>query len=174
MAITRRVRPECVEDFERELSAFAGQTLADRRSLGVHLLYPAPGSTEYGILRSFASEEDKDSFYQSDVYRGWEEKIAPYVEGEPVFRKLDGLEAWFRDPHVKMPPRWKMALLTWVAVWPVSMLVPFVLSPLLGNELPHVLRAGVISAGIVVTLTWLAMPLLVKLAHGWLHPESSP
>ena len=47
-------------------------------------------------------------------------KIKPLVEGEPVFRELNGLEAWFRAPHNPLP-RWKMAFLTWVAVWPVSM-----------------------------------------------------
>jgi uncharacterized protein len=69
-----------------------------------------------------------------------------------------------------MPPRWKMALLTWIAVWPVSMLVPAILMPLLGPNFPQVLTAGLIAAGIVVILTWVAMPLLVKVAHRWLHP----
>jgi uncharacterized protein len=68
-----------------------------------------------------------------------------------------------------MPPRWKMAVLTWIAVWAVSMLVPTILVPLLGPDSPKVLSAGLISAGIVVILTWVAMPLLVKVAHPWLH-----
>ena len=92
------------------------------------------------------------------------------VEGEPVHRELKGLEAFFPTPHAPGPPRWKMALLTWVAVWPVSMLVPALLSPLLGPSFPRILAGGVISAGIVVTLTWGAMPLLVKLAKKWLQP----
>jgi antibiotic biosynthesis monooxygenase (ABM) superfamily enzyme len=51
-----------------------------------------------------------------------------------------------------MPPRLKMALLTWIAVWPVSMLVPAILMPLLGPNSPQVLTAGLIAAGIVVIL----------------------
>jgi antibiotic biosynthesis monooxygenase (ABM) superfamily enzyme len=82
----------------------------------------------------------------------------------------EGLEAWFRNPHAPMPPRWKMALLTWIAVWPVSILVPAILMPLLGPNSPQVLTAGLIAAGIVVILTWVAMPLLIKVAHPWLHP----
>jgi uncharacterized protein len=46
-----------------------------------------------------------------------------------------------------------MALLTWIAVWPVSILVPAILMPLLGPNSPQVLTAGLIAAGIVVILT---------------------
>jgi len=50
------------------------------------------------------------------------------------------------------------------------MLVSAILMPLLGPNSPQVLTAGLIAAGIVVILTWVAMPLLVKVAHRWLHP----
>jgi antibiotic biosynthesis monooxygenase (ABM) superfamily enzyme len=73
-------------------------------------------------------------------------QIEPMVEGEPTYRQLEGLEAWFRDPHGPMPPRWKMPLLTWIAVWPVSMLDPAILMPLVGPNSPQVLTAGLIAA----------------------------
>jgi uncharacterized protein len=93
------------------------------------------------------------------------------VEGEARYRQLNGLEAWFRDPHGSMPPTWKMALLTWVAVWPVSMAVPAVLTPFIGAILHPAIVAGVIAAGIVVVLTWIAMPILVRVAKPWLAPH---
>jgi hypothetical protein len=74
---------------------------------------------EYGIMRSFASTADRDAFYQTPLYRERLTRIEPMVEGEATYRQLEGLEAWFRSPHAPMPPRWKMALLTWIAVWPV-------------------------------------------------------
>ena len=46
---------------------------------------------------------------------------------------------------------------------------PAILMPMLGPNSPQVLTAGLIAAGIVVILTWVAMPLLVKVAHRWLH-----
>jgi hypothetical protein len=60
-------------------------------------------------------------------------------------------------------------LLTWIAVWPVSMLVPAILMPLLGPNSPQGLSAGLIAAGIVVIRIWVAMPLLVSRA-----PLASP
>jgi antibiotic biosynthesis monooxygenase (ABM) superfamily enzyme len=95
------------------------------------------------------------------------------VEGEPIYRKLDGLEAWFREPKAAMPPRWKMALLTWIAVWPVSMAVPALIVPWWPASIPTVFLAGLGAALIVVVLTWVAMPFLVKVARPWLHPAHS-
>ncbi|HEY5895552.1 MAG TPA: antibiotic biosynthesis monooxygenase [Chthoniobacterales bacterium] len=173
IAITRRVRKTHIAEFERALADFASRSLAEPGARGVHCLHPPPGSgsTEYGILRTFASVADRDAFYETALYKDWLVRIEPMVEGEASYRRLDGLEAWFREPHGAMPPRWKMALLTWIAVWPVSMIVPAILVPLLGPNISKILTSGVVSAGIVIVLTWVAMPLLVKVAHSWLHPE---
>lgn len=167
VAITRRVRADRVADFERALAAFAARSLAEPGARGVHFLRPPPDSDgrEYGILRSFASEADRDAFYETALFKAWTAEIAPMVEGEPTYRELSGLEAWFRGAPL---PRWKMAVLTWVAVWPVSMVVPAAIVPLAAG-LPRPLVSGLVAAGIVVVLTWGAMPLLVKAAAPWLH-----
>jgi hypothetical protein len=39
---------------------------------------------------------------------------------------------------------------------------------------PNVIFAGAVAAGIVLALTWFAMPVLVKLARPWLQPENVP
>lgn len=176
IAITRRVREDRVEDFKLALAEFAQRSLGEPGSLGVHCLHPPPGaaSREFGILRSFATEADRDAFYETPLYQEWVRKIDPMVEGKAEYRQLSGLEAWFRDANGPMPPRWKMALLTWVAVWPVSMLIPALLRPLLGPIAHPLVFAAVASAGIVITLTWVAMPTLVRLAHPWLHPKPHP
>jgi antibiotic biosynthesis monooxygenase (ABM) superfamily enzyme len=176
IAITRRVRKEHIGDFKLALAEFAQRSLGEPGSLGVHCLHPPPGtdSCEFGILRSFATAADRDAFYETPFYREWVRRIEPMIEGEARYRQLDGLEAWFRDAKGPMPPRWKMALLTWVAVWPISMLLPALLEPVLAPVLHPVVFAGTVSAGIVVLLTWAAMPALVRLAHSWLHPTPQP
>ncbi len=125
IAITRRVRSGYLADFERLLTDFSSRSLAEPGARGMHFLHPPPGSSsaEYGILHSFASEAERDAFYRSPLYRQWLKDIAPLTEGEAIHRELSGLEAWFRHPGESIPPRWKMALLTWVAVWPVIHLI---------------------------------------------------
>jgi len=124
-------------------------------------------------MRGFASVADRDAFYQSALFKDWLARIRPMVEGESIRRQLVGLEAWFRDSTEPMPPRWKMAVLTWIAAWPV-MLVSAILALALGRNVPQVLQAALVAVGLVVILTWVAMPFLVKIAHPWLHPKSSP
>ncbi len=135
------------------------------------MLTPAPGSpsNEFGILRTFSSQKERDAFYASDLFKCWLERIQPMVEGAPEYRQLTGLEAWFRG--LNDPPTWKMALLTWIAVWPVSMAVPAVLQPLIGQKVSDTIFAGVVAAGIVLVLTWIAMPVLVILVKPWLKPQ---
>jgi uncharacterized protein len=175
IAITRRVRPGCEAEFKEALREFFQTSFAHGGVLGATMLAPLPGSEErdYGILRSFRSEQERDAFYASPMFKAWDERARTLTEGEPVYRPLNGLEAWFRAPGGP-PPRWKMALLTWLAVWPVSMLVPAVLAPLIGQSVPHFIFAGAVAGGIVAILTWAAMPLLVKVARPWLHQPSSP
>ena len=174
IAITRRVRKEHVGEFEQALAEFARRSLAEpgRAACIAYTLRPALARRNMACCARFASAEDRDAFYASPLYRDWIAQIKPWIEGDPQCRDLQGLEAWFREPGLPMPPDWKMALLTWIAVWPVSMLVPAVLLPLLGPKFNFVLAAGIIAAGIVVILTWVAMPILVKIAYRWLYPTA--
>ena len=48
-------------------------------------------------------------------------------------------------------------MLTWIAVWPTSMFISLILKPTLARNFPHVLAAGVVAAGIVVILYWIAI-----------------
>jgi len=173
VAVTRRVKPGREAEFQEALREFFKTSFAHTGVHGASMLVPPPGtkSPEFGILRTFTSQQDREAFYGSPMFQAWEERIKPLVEGEPEYRELTGLEAWFRSPQ-NPPPKWKMVLLTWIGVWPVSMAVPAVLRPLIGPGLPKALFAGVVAGGIVIVLTWVAMPLLVKLTKGWLHPKN--
>ena len=170
VAITRRARPGCEAEFREALRGFFQASFDHGGVLGASMLVPPPGSpsAEFGILRTFASERERDSFYASPLFQSWLEKSLPLAEGDWESRELTGLEAWFRSP-AGPPPRWKMALLTWIAVWPVSMAAQAALIPLLPPTAPRLLVAGAVSGTIVVVLTWAAMPLLVRIARPWLR-----
>jgi len=173
VAITRRIKPGCEAQYQQALRDFLKDSFARTGVHGANMLVPPPGSSsrEFGILRTFASEQERDTFYQSPMFKMWEEQVKPLTEGQPERRELTGLEAWFRDPQGP-PPQWKMALLTWLAVWPVSMAVPALLGPLISKTVPQFVFAGAVAAGIVLVLTWPVMPLLTRAFHPWLSPKS--
>lgn len=138
------------------------------------MIVPPPGSekTEFGILRTFASERERDAFCASPLFLEWSKTMAVRggrLDRAPVAR--DG--SVFRGPQ-QPPARWKMALLTWLAVWPATVLVRAAFQPMLGSVLPPLVLAGIGTAGVVALLTWLVMPLYVKAARGWLQPPVQP
>jgi len=104
------------------------------------------------------------------MFKTWEQKIAPLVEGEWMHRPLCGLEAWFRSPG-SPPPRWKMATVTLLGVYPVSLLIGFFVGPHL-RELSLPLYLFIASALMVSCLTWIVMPQLARWFKPWLNPQS--
>lgn len=167
-AVIRKVRKGSEAEFELRIGRFFGTAMEHPGVSGAYLVRPIVGtdSREYGILRSFRSKEDMQRFYESDLYRRWNETIAPLVEGEAQLKELHGLEAFFRGASV--PPRWKMAALTWVGVTPAvyvfSRLVPSVF-----GALPGLATLLLVNALVVTSLTWVLMPLLTRVLRPWLH-----
>jgi antibiotic biosynthesis monooxygenase (ABM) superfamily enzyme len=80
-----------------------------------------------------------------------------------------GFETWFSVPSRSVapavPPRWKMTLVTWLALFPQVV----ILSLLIPSALPMPVRAALLTAAPVVMLTWLVMPRLSVLLHEWLY-----
>jgi antibiotic biosynthesis monooxygenase (ABM) superfamily enzyme len=172
VAITRRVRSGCETDFQNALREFFQTSFAHDGVLGATMIVPPPGSgsREFGILRTFSSEKERDDFYASPIFKSWEEKVLPLTEsGSWTQRPLHGLEAWFRSPQ-NPPPRWKMAIATFVGVFPTAA----ILSLTLGRAIrpwPFILSSVVFNAAMVTLLTWVVMPSVTRLLHGWLHPQ---
>jgi antibiotic biosynthesis monooxygenase (ABM) superfamily enzyme len=173
VAITRRVKPGCESDFQEALREFSQASFAHSGVLGAGMLVPPPGSDtrEYGILRTFRNEQERDSFYKSPLFKAWEEKVKPLTEGEPVYRNLHGLEAWFRNPGLPNPPLWKMALVTYIGVDVVTTLLFWIIGPVI-QDWPFLARNSAFNVVVVAGLTWLAMPLLTRIFQNWLQPEA--
>lgn len=169
VAITRRVRPGREAEFANALREFLGASFGHESVHGASMLTPPPDSDsrEYGILRTFASEAQRDAFYSSALFQEWEARARAMTEGEPEYRELHGLEAFFRSPHLP-PPRWKMAVATFLGVFPVAMVLNLTLGPVI-RSWHFVLGSAVFNACVVICLTWLVMPLVTRLLHPWLH-----
>ncbi len=172
VAVTRRVRPGCEAEFQKALREFVQKSFAHGGVLGAGMFVPLPGSDsrEYGVLRTFGNEQERDAFYNSPLFKAWQERVKPLTEGEPVYRKLRGLEAWFRNPGQADPPLWKMALVTYIGVDIVTTLLFFAIGPFIQNW-TFLIRNSAFNIVVVAGLTWMAMPLLTRVFNSWLQPK---
>ncbi len=172
VSIVRTVKAGREAEFEKALHDFVQCSLQLPGQLGVHIMRPAPGSEsrEYGIVRKFADREALQSFRSSALYLEWNTRVKALTDGDARFEELSGLESWFTLPGAALLPlpKWKMAAVTFLGVYPVSTGLAQVIGPLTGSW--HFLLGNlVLSACVVVALTWTVMPLLTRLLHGWLH-----
>lgn len=82
---------------------------------------------------------------------------------------MHGLEAWFHSSHTP-PPRWKMAVATLLGVYPTSLLLAVTVGGAV-HTWPLLARSLVIAGCMVALLTWVVMPLVTRLLHGWLNSQ---
>jgi antibiotic biosynthesis monooxygenase (ABM) superfamily enzyme len=174
VAVTRRVRPGCEAEFQQALREFVQASFAHGGVLGAGMFVPLPGSDsrEYGVLRTFQSEKERDEFYKSPSFKAWQERVKPITEGEPVYRKLHGLEAWFRNPGQPNPSQWKMAVVTYVGVDVVTTLLFYAIGPVI-QSWPFLIRNSAFNIVVVAGLTWIAMPVLTRVFNSWLQPKQT-
>jgi len=172
VVVTWRVRQGCEPEFEawrREISAAA---LRFPGHMGINVIRPGATRGEYVVVFRFDTYQHLRAWQESNIRRDLLKKAEPFREREPSYRLESGLEYWFAPPGIPVsPPRWKMALVTVLGVWPVSMLVPWLLNPLVGKQ-PLALQALFIAVGIVILLTWVVMPVLVRILKPWLKNRS--
>jgi len=166
VAITRKVLPGKEEEFKLALQKFLGESFAHGDMHGASIITSlSDDQNEVGILRTFKDKAERNAFYRSEHFIKWEEYASTLTE-TPVYRELNGLEAWFRS--MGAPPRWKMALITFCGVFPASLFLFYVVSPFIAT-LPVVLRLLINAAAMVGLLTWLIMPLLIRIFKKWLN-----
>ncbi len=172
--ITRSVQNGNEAAFEAAVRAWIPTALTHPGYLGVHMLRPPPGGSEYGAVLKFRSQEDWASFQDSADYRAFLAKIEPLLVASPQVQTICGLESWAAPlgaQFTKVPARWRLSVVTWIGVCLVASVVKLIVTPLT-SDWPWILQFTVANAIIVVGLTWIVMPVLSKVSRGWLFPQS--
>jgi antibiotic biosynthesis monooxygenase (ABM) superfamily enzyme len=172
--VTRRVKPGHESFYESFLQGITAAAAQFAGHLGVEVFRPSSASTgEYRVVYRFDTDEHLRAWLDSDERAGWLERAEPHVVGPMRTQFLTGLETWFTlpdRPGTSPPPLYKMALLTWVTIFPLITLVAIVLEPLL-ERLSLVPRLALTTAVTVPIMTWLVMPRVTRLLRSWLYPR---
>lgn len=177
--VTRIARRRAKAGSETQYEATVREMFAAMRAacpgcLGADLLPPEAPGGEYQVIIHFRSEEDLQAWDVSNLRQTYHAKLRLVADGDPEYRRLSGLEAWFMPavvPASMHPPRVRMAVVTWLGIFPTVSLFLWFVAPFL-MPLPFLLRTAVLTALIVMTMTWVVMPRLTKLMRPWLNPKA--
>lgn len=147
---------------EREVPGYLGTTII------------APGGSNSSvryIVNRFADRASLDAWENSDEARKLEEEANNCSTHH--YERATGLETWFTLPDLKTivaPPRWKMAIVSFIGAFIISSLAQYIFSPYLGQW--HLDASVVMNIILVVGLTYFVMPLLSRMLRRWLYPRT--
>jgi len=142
--------------------------------LGYNVVRPSdPKHPEYVVFFRFSSFALLEKWEVADIRHEWLAKLDAITIHPPTWERQTGLEVWFTPkPGQATPPRWKLAAVTLMTIYPLILLVHFLLGPLMADL--NVFVRSLIGATLLVgTMTYLAMPLMTQLFARWLYePEA--
>ena len=175
---SRRVKRGREREFEEWVSGILAAANGFPGYLGSEVLRPgdAPGDDEYRIVFRFDRKSNLRAWEESEERHRWLREAEPLIHEERV-HVLTGLETWFTLPWKAgepSPPRYKMAIVTWLAVFPLITVILVLFGPLFGpllGLLPMLLRTLVLTAVMVSLMTYVIMPRLTRLFSFWLYPD---
>ncbi|RSZ59206.1 antibiotic biosynthesis monooxygenase [Massilia atriviolacea] len=171
-AIVHDVDPRHRGEYERWMLAATQAHRQCRGYLAMDVIKPVGAGACYVVLLRFASVAEASAWLVSPQRRQLLEQVRPWLLREERYRVHAGAAFWFAPAGAgEAPKRWKQWLLSTLAVFPLTTLIPAALRALaepLAPALPA-LALGALSATLVsgVMVYWL-MPLLSRVAAGWL------
>ncbi|MER6111402.1 antibiotic biosynthesis monooxygenase [Streptomyces hirsutus] len=169
---TWEVTPGGEAEFEQWAHGVEAEAAAFTGHRGVTWLRPEDDSHRYHAVVRFADTESLDRWMTSPQRAAWQARVKPY--GRPAHPKLTttGLETWFNIPNgaARPPARWKMSLVTILAVYPFALLYDGLFAEFF-HTWPLAARTLVFPIVLAPLLTYAVMPLMSRLLRRWLYPE---
>ena len=171
IVIERRPRDGADERFRAWTKQFVTASSRAAGHQGGSVLSAPDGS--HVILLRFATADHLHAWQHSTCYLSLMREAEAFSTSGDEFQVRSGFETWFTLPGKHAPgtppPKWKMALLTWLALLPMVIALGYLLAPL---RLPRLLNATVSTGIPVLMLTWVVMPQLTRMLYTWLYRRS--
>jgi antibiotic biosynthesis monooxygenase (ABM) superfamily enzyme len=133
------------------------------------VIRPPSSRDEYEVRLHFRDRDSLRAWMQSRQRLRWQGAMNALAD-EPQIKVLSGLETWFTVPgykHSAPPPRWKMTIVTWLAIYP-SVLIFSTLVRRSPYQLGGPLSALIVTLITVPLASYVLLPRLTRLFEGWL------
>ncbi len=178
--ISRRVKPGHEAEFERLCRQLMAVAADFPGHLGSSLVHPGeePDAQDglFHVVQAFDGQASLDRWQHSPARALGLTALAPHIDGPSTVRQVSGLALWFQSragSAVGQAPRWKVALVTWAGICPTVFLVFSALTPWL-TAWPLLPRIALMTALVVLVMTWFVAPALTRLFRPWLFRGVAP
>lgn len=174
VVITHRVREGQLAQYDEWLNEIGPLCRASAGQIDWQLIRPIAGLTAtYTIILRFDTQEHLETWMQSPERKRLIEKVRPILAQDDDFFIRSGLDFWFTPEGAKasVPVRWKQFLVTWSAIFPLVLLMPLVIVPILRHlGLPRNLYLDTlcVTGAIVSLMVYVIMPNYTRLIKRWL------
>lgn len=179
--VSRRVKPGHEAAFVQASDAMTAAAQLFAGHLGGQMIHPdaddaaADGESNlYHTVFAFDTPEHLQAWQTSPERTRCLQAIAPHTLSSSKLREVSGLGHWFTPPGAaahKPPPRWKVAVVTWLGICPTVYVLFLVVAPFLADW-PLLPRVMVITALVVLLMTWLVAPRLTTWLKPFLYPPA--
>lgn len=169
---SRRVKPGSEAQYEAWLAGISQSSSSFPGAQGTTVLRPDEAHGTYMAIMQFDSADNLSRWMESDERAGWLEKLNSISLESQEIASMTGMERWFSLPDrsiTQAPPKHKTALMVLVGLYPLVLLLTFLLEPVTGAW-PTPLRVLASLAISIPVMVWGLMPQLTRLFFRWLYP----
>ena len=181
VSITRRVAPE--DELLMQAWVHAGTSMAEHFEGFLGAGWVRSGTEDWHMLYRFDSRAHLDTWERSPERLRWLRSAADLVEHRRTEYRT-GIEGWFDEPASSSvhdagatgptgppaPPRWKQASVIWIAFFPTSLTLTYLLSPFSAGW-PVVVRVLVTTLLATPWMTYVFLPFVTRLFGRWLKAD---
>lgn len=140
--------------------------------LGVQVTAPVSGGRYVMVVR-FATKADAQRWIEAPERAELIDEARPLLRSGDRFTVKSGLDFWFTPAatEAKLPVRWKQALITWSAIFPIVLVVGAVVRWVAGHVpllAPPLLQLLATTGLAVLVMVYAVMPRYTHLVRRWL------
>lgn len=174
VVITHHILDNKQLEYDQWLAEIVPLTKHAKGFIDLQIIRPIPKLTfVYTVIIRFDTVDNLKIWMESDTRKRMIERASRLFRKDR-YQIRSGLEFLFETPEQasKIPRRWKQYLVTWSAIYPLSLIMPMILLPVLRYfHIPqNRLSDGLLISGCIVFLmVYLVMPNYTKLIRKWLN-----
>ena len=177
VVIVRDIKPSRIADFEQWVKDVNQVVRKFDGYLGMDVIRPGDHAhPEYVIVLRFEEYEHSRAWMSSSARAAWVKKSEEMTLGETYIEEAHGFEPWFTLPDHSTfsapPAKYKMSLLTILAIYPPLMATSTILAVLFRGW-PGYLLILISVILLVPAMTYFIMPWMTRLFRFWLYPETA-